>query len=223
MDKEKEILRSWEANAGNWINVIEENSIESRKLITNKAIVDSVLSAKPSNVWDLGCGEGWLSAKLSANGIEVTGTDAISGLIEKAKLQSPGKFFVVTYDDIAAGHTPFSYKFDIIVINFALIGKESAEQLLHALPSYLNPAGKLFIQTLHPHSRKGINDYASGWKEGSWDGLNAPFVMPYQWYFRTLEDWLLLLSASGFSSVSVSEYFHPHTGNPLSVIFECAC
>ena len=68
MDKEQYIIQSWQVNAGSWINLIESNGIESRKLITNKAIIDTVLAAKPVSVLDLGCGEGWLSQKLSDKG-----------------------------------------------------------------------------------------------------------------------------------------------------------
>jgi 2-polyprenyl-3-methyl-5-hydroxy-6-metoxy-1,4-benzoquinol methylase len=222
MSKEEKIIESWNANAANWIDIIECSGIESRRLVTNKAIIDAVIVANPKYVWDLGCGEGWLSAALQQQGMIVAGTDGIAELIEKAKQRSPADFFVVSYEDIASRRIAFGHLFDAIVINFALIGKESTENLLMALPSYLSAAGKLFIQTLHPFSRKAMNDYNSGWKEGSWDGLGDQFVMPYQWYFRTLEDWLRLFRSSGFASVRYSEHFHPQSGNPLSIIFECS-
>lgn len=222
MKNEEKIIESWNANAANWIGIIENSGIESRRLVTNKAIVDAVVTANPKYVWDLGCGEGWLSAELVKKGISVTGTDAVADLVEKAKQKTEGIFFVASYEDIADGKISFDQLFDAIVINFALIGKESTENLLNTLPPFLTAAGKLFIQTLHPHSRKAIDDYTSGWKDGSWDGLSGQFVMPYQWYFRTLEDWLQLLNNSGFASVKYSENFHPHSGNPLSIIFECS-
>jgi hypothetical protein len=93
--------------------------------------------------------------------------------------------------------------------------------VLPFLSKILTGSGKLFIQTLHPESRKAINDYESGWKEGSWDGLGEQFTMPYQWYFRTMEDWLKVLKQSGFDNVKVTEVLHPQTAKPLSVIFEC--
>jgi hypothetical protein len=128
---------------------------------------------------------------------------------------------VASYEDIASDKVTFSQLFDAIVINFALIGKESTENLLTSLPSNLFEQGKLFIQTLHPYSRKSMNDYVTGWKQGSWDGLGDQFTQPYQWYFRTLEDWLLLLDSSGFDKIKTTETTHPQSGHPLSVIFEC--
>lgn len=221
MNNEQKIIDSWQVNASNWIDIIDSNGIESRRLITNKAIVDAVVKSKPASVLDVGCGEGWLSKELFENGIEVSGVDVIPALIEKAQEKVKGDFFVASYEDIYLEKISFSKKFDAIVINFALIGKESTENLLSALPKFLTEDGKLFIQTLHPDSRKAINDYESGWKEGSWDGLGDQFSEAYQWYFRTMEDWLSLLDKSGFKQLSVTEVLHPISGKPLSVIFEC--
>ena len=222
MTQEQKIIHSWQANAANWIDIIDSNGIESRRLITNKAIVEAICNVKPLSVLDIGCGEGWLSKELYNNGIEMTGVDVIPELIEKAKEKTIGNFFVASYEDIYLNKISFSKLFDAIVINFALIGKESTENLLSFLPELLTASGKLFIQTLHPESRKAMNDYESGWKEGSWDGLGGQFSLPYQWYFRTMEDWLLLLGQSGFNKIITIEVLHPHSGRPLSVLFECS-
>lgn len=221
MNKEQDIIQSWQANAGNWIRIIEDGGIQSRKLVTNKAIVDIVCGEKPVSVFDIGCGEGWLAKELGDRGINVSGADIIPELIDKAKEKAKGNFVVASYEDIAAFKTSLTGAFDIIVINFALIGKESAEQMLASLPRYLGPGGKLIIQTLHPIGRKKMDDYVSGWKNGSWDGLGHQFTQPYQWYFRTLEDWLTLLNNSGFGKIYFTEPVHPATREPLSVIFVC--
>ena len=221
MSNEQKIINSWQVNAGNWIDIIDNNSIESRKLATNKAIVNAVCKSKPASAFDVGCGEGWLAKALQDKGIEIYGVDVIPELIDKAKQKVKGDFWVASYEDITAGKIIFPKLFNAIVINFALIAKESTENLLAALPRYLAPGGKLFIQTLHPHNRKAVDDYTTGWKEGSWDGLGEQFTMPYQWYFRTLEDWLILLGESGFSKVKIGEVLHPVSAKQLSVIFEC--
>jgi 2-polyprenyl-3-methyl-5-hydroxy-6-metoxy-1,4-benzoquinol methylase len=221
MNHEENILSSWHTNASNWIDLIAQNGIESRKLATNQAIVDAILNVKPATVLDIGCGEGWLAAVLAANDIRVTGVDAIPALIENARQKVQADFLVASYEDISNGTAGLKGPFDAVVINFALIGKESTEKLIAAIPACLSPQGVLFIQTLHPYHRKALNDYASGWKTGSWDGLGAQFTQPYEWYFRTMEDWLQLLKNSGFGNVSVKEILHPSTNQPLSVIFQC--
>ena len=222
MDNEQRIIESWTANAGSWISLIEENGIESRKLATNKAIVDAVVNLNPTTVLDIGCGEGWLAKELAGRGMELTGIDVIPELVEKARQQSKGTFLVASYEDIFFRMVPLTSLFDVIVINFALIGKESTEKLLGALPFYLVPGGKLLIQTLHPHQRKTMDDYVTGWKEGSWTGLGDGFSMPYEWYFRTMEDWLELLRSAGFSNIKTTDVLHPDTQQSLSVIFECS-
>jgi 2-polyprenyl-3-methyl-5-hydroxy-6-metoxy-1,4-benzoquinol methylase len=221
MDKEQKIIDSWIKNAGNWIELIENNKIESRKLVTNKAIIDAVIKNKPQAVLDIGCGEGWLLKILQDKGIIVTGVDVIPVFIEKAKQQIRGDFLLASYEDLASGKIQFTRLFDLIVINFALIGKESTETLLKALPPLLVQGGCLLIQTLHPDSRKIMNDDVSGWKEGSWNGLGDQFKHPYRWYYRTMDDWMNLLHRSGFNTVHVTEFFHPENQQPLSVIFDC--
>ena len=223
MDKEQYIIQSWQANAGNWIRLIESGGIESRKLVTDKVIVNAIITAKPSSVFDIGCGEGWLAKELFDRGISVSGMDIVPELVAKAKEKVKGNFFVASYENIYS----YTFKmrlsklFDAIVINFALMGKESAKNLLASLPHYLLPEGKLFIQTLHPHTRKELNDYVTGWKQESWNELGDQFILPYEWYYRTMEDWLELLDRSGFGNIKTTETAHPQSGQLLSVIFEC--
>src|SRR5256885_2172438 len=97
------ILESWERNATPWTAAVRENQIESRRLVTNAAIVDAVLSRSPRTVLDLGCGEGWLVRTLSERGIRAIGVDAIPALIDQAARTGGGEFRVASYEDIAAG------------------------------------------------------------------------------------------------------------------------
>ncbi|MFM2138804.1 MAG: hypothetical protein RJA57_1111 [Bacteroidota bacterium] len=218
--REQAILASWEKNARRWIDLIQRRGIASRNLVTDSAIVEAVLSQKPHTMLDLGCGEGWLCRMMAGKDIQVTGADAIPELIEYARQSGPGRYVLAEYASIASGKVTFSHRFDVITLNFALLGKESTAQLLAALPQQLEPGGCLLIQTLHPGIRESEGE-SSGWKEGSWEGLQADFTDPYEWYFRTLEDWLHLIKEAGFSRVQATDYPHPETGAPLSVIFEC--
>jgi len=218
MSKSEIILKSWEGNAKAWIATIENNELESRKLVTNHAIVETVLAHLPSKVLDLGCGEGWLSRELRNHGIQVFGTDAIAALVESARKKDGDFYFQYGYEQIAAGHHELPFPFDLVVINFALIDKEATENLLHYLPSLLGPNGKLIIQTLHSFAIPP-EEYKTGWKEGSWNGMKREFVLPYQWYFRTLENWMHLFSTAGFRLADLKEPVHPESGKPLSLIF----
>ncbi len=144
-------------------------------------------------------------------------------LIDKAKQNSTRHIFTLHRMKIFFKKgLPFSDLFDAVVINFALLAKESTEKLLAALPKLLVPDGHLIIQTLYPQSRKEINDYTTGWKTGSWDGLGEQFTKPYEWYFRTHEDWIKLFNDSGFKLIEEINPVHPVSGKPCSSIFICS-
>ncbi|ANE50191.1 class I SAM-dependent methyltransferase [Flavisolibacter tropicus] len=219
MSQSATILESWEANATNWIVTIDNQEIESRKLVTNAAIVDAIKKYSPKRIIDIGCGEGWLTRTLQQADIEAEGVDAIEILVNNAIVKGGPHYFIGSYSDIVSGKVLEPYNYDSAVINFALLDKEESEKLIRYLPSILIPQGLLFIQTLHPLVIAETGSYVSGWKEGSWTGLKQPFVLPYQWYFRTLQDWCQLFINAGFKIEEIREPVHPQTLKPLSLLF----
>ena len=80
-EQDYDILDSWVKNAQSWIDVIEGEKIESRNLVTNKAIEEAILHYRPASILDLGCGQGWLTHRLHTLGIAAHGVDAIRELI----------------------------------------------------------------------------------------------------------------------------------------------
>jgi 2-polyprenyl-3-methyl-5-hydroxy-6-metoxy-1,4-benzoquinol methylase len=211
------IVESWQKNASPWTAAVRQNQIASRALVTNQAIVDAVLSRSPHTALDIGCGEGWLSRALAQHGIHTIGVDVIPALIEEARRAGGGEFRHVSYEEIAGGE--LDVKVDVAVANFSLIGKESVEGVVRRAPALLNPGGSLVIQTLHPVFSCGEEPYADGWRKGSWSGFSDQFSDPAPWYFRTMETWVGLLTASGFRILEMREPLHPDTGRPASVIF----
>ena len=211
------IVDSWSKNASPWTTAVRENQIASRALVTNKAIVDAVLSRSPRTVLDIGCGEGWLARALAEHGVSAVGVDVVPALIEQARKAGGGEFRISSYEDIAAGRLDVSV--DLVVANFSLIGKESVEGVIRRAPSLLNSGGSLVIQTLHPVASCGDESYADGWRTGSWAGFSEEFSDPAPWYFRTMESWETLLADSGFRILETREPVHPETGKPASVIF----
>ena len=211
------IVDSWRKNASPWTTAVRENQIASRALVTNKAIVDAVLSRSPRTVLDIGCGEGWLGRALAEHGVSAVGVDVVPALIEQARKAGGGEFIISSYEDIAAGRLDVSV--DLVVANFSLIGKESVEGVIRRAPSLLHSGGSLVIQTLHPVASCGDESYADGWRTGSWAGFSEEFSDPAPWYFRTMESWETLLADSGFRILETREPVHPETGKPASVIF----
>ena len=124
---DEKIVDSWLKNAFPWTATIRDGQIESRKLITNDAIITAVASRAPKTAVDIGCGEGWLAHRLAEQGVEVLGTDVVPELIAQAQAAGKGRFQVASYEDMAEGK--ITGKFDVAVCNFALLGRESVDGL----------------------------------------------------------------------------------------------
>jgi len=212
-----QIIESWRKNARPWTKAVRGHQIESRKLVTNKAIVDAVMSRTPRTALDIGCGEGWLARELARHKVEVIGVDVVPDLVDQARRAGGGDFRVASYEDIAAGN--LNVRVDVAIANFSLIGKESVEGVLRRTPILLNDGGALIIQTPHPVAACGDLPYADGWRKGSWAAIDEEFTEPAPWYFRTVESWIELLTESGFRPPEVIEPIHPNTKTPASVIF----
>lgn len=213
---EQQIIHSWNKNAGPWIRAVQEEQIESRKLVTNQAIIATILRYRPQTALDLGCGEGWLARQLATHGIRVMGVDAVPALIENAKRLGGGEFAVYSYEQIIDG--VLENQFDAVVCNFSLLGKESVDHLMRHIPALLNDGGHLFIQTLHPLIAGGDAPYQDGWRSGSWTGFSAEFSDPAPWYFRTMGAWIKLFLDSKLTLTELLEPLHPNTGKPVSLL-----
>ena len=231
--REQEIIRSWHSNAAPWSEAIRTASIASRELVTNQAIIDAVASVAPSRVLDIGCGEGWLARALSALGMCVTGVDVVPELVAQAVASSDTPTGHATSSGTMPGTTTFLVQdyasiasrrwrggpFDAAVCNFSLLGLESVDSLIAAVPYYLERSGYLLVQTLHPVAACGAEPYQDGWREGSWQGFSGKFRDPGPWYFRTLENWKALLESCGFDIVECREPKAAGTVTPASVIW----
>ncbi len=213
---ETRIIDSWRKNATPWARAVQAQTIASRRLVTNDAIISAVLDCKPKSVLDVGCGEGWLTRQLSPLVDSIAGIDAIPELIEEAQRRSAHRFEVMAYDDLASGALDLTA--DLMVCNFSLLGKESGDAVVNATQTLLRPGGHLVIQTLHPLMACNEAAYQDGWREGSWLGFDDTFSDPAPWYFRTLESWVALVNTGGLRLVSLREPLHPETGLPASLI-----
>jgi 2-polyprenyl-3-methyl-5-hydroxy-6-metoxy-1,4-benzoquinol methylase len=215
-----QIVDSWKRNAAPWTHAVRGKEIESRRLVTDRAILDAALACEPSTVIDLGCGEGWLSLALMRNGIGVTAVDVVPALVLAAQQAGVIDSRVLSYEEIAAGK--LDLRADLVICNFSLLGKESVDALLRAVPTLLKPTGTLLVQTLHPLAACGDLPYVDGWRPGSWAGFSDAFRDAPPWYFRTLSSWLDLLRTSGLTLQALQEPLDPRTGKPASVIFRAS-
>lgn len=166
---EDALLDSWHQNAQAWIDAVRHGAIESRRQVTDQAILLAILGRQPERVLDLGCGEGWLLRALADRGIEAVGVDGDRTLVDAARAAGAGEVHLASYAQLAEAKVPVGKDYDLICANFALLHQDIIE-LLSAMRTLLVPGGALVIQTLHPWS-VADGDYQDGWREESLPGL----------------------------------------------------
>ena len=110
MDEQRKqaIQYSWQANATAWTEAVRGQRIESRRLATDRAMLNAIRAHQPRRVLDLGCGEGWLCRALAAEDVETLGLDASAPLIEAARQAHPqGAYRCLTYDALVFSYARF--------------------------------------------------------------------------------------------------------------------
>jgi 2-polyprenyl-3-methyl-5-hydroxy-6-metoxy-1,4-benzoquinol methylase len=214
-DAEERLRRSWEQNAAAWSSAVRSQSIESRRAVTDAAVLDAVLAHEPRRVLDAGCGEGWLTRALAARNVEVTGFDGSAELVALAERAGGGTFLRLEYDEVADEPTRAGTDHDVVVCNFSLIGRD-IDRVLRAFRA-IAPRGRLVIQTLSPAAADA--DELDGWREESFASMPGAWSgMP--WYFRTPASWRALLTDAGWTDIRCHTTLHPQTRRPASLILD---
>lgn len=212
------IEQSWIANADAWTAAVRSGGIASRRLVTDRAVWDAIADRSPARVLDLGCGEGWLTRKLAAAGVQATGMDASAPLIEAARSAcAAAEYRVLGFDALVDDPAAAGVDYDLVVANFALLGDPLQPLLSAVRQAALRAGGTLIVQTVHPLSVAA--PYADGWRIESFQGFagNTPW-MPMPWYFRTFGSWVALLREAGLQLEQVREPLHPDTGTAASLL-----
>ncbi|HEX2835406.1 MAG TPA: methyltransferase domain-containing protein [Thermoanaerobaculia bacterium] len=219
MSEREQLRRSWEENASAWSEAVRHDAIESRKLVTDEAIVRAVLELHPQTLLDLGCGEGWLARTLTVEGISVVGVDASAALIAAARELGGGRFLQLSYE--ALGSTAeIDERFDVIVANFSLLA-DNIHDVLVTVRQFLKPEGALVVQTVHSAFNAGTEPYADGWRVETFAAFPGSWPEKMPWYFRTLASWQRELHAAGFVITEIREPLHPRSHIPASILFLC--
>lgn len=215
---QQEVLKSWNENADEWVRTLEEKRIPSRE-VTNNAITSILSQLSATKILDCGCGEGWLTRKMTEIGKESIGIDATSALIANAKTRGQESFYLMSYDDINSGREIPEGPFEVVVFNFSIYQKDGLIQLFKNIKKTMIKNGSILIQTLHPNFMKqqGL-PLKSQWIEDSWKGLSGDFKNGHRWFARTFDDWATIFSKSDLLQKERIEVADSEN-NPVSVIF----
>ena len=212
---ESTLLQSWHHNARAWTEAVRSGAIESRRQVTDQAMLLAVMWRQPERVLDLGCGEGWLLRALAERGFEAVGVDGDPTLVEAARVAGSSPVHVASYEDLVEAKVDIGRDYDLICANFSLLHQDIIP-LLAAMNALLVPGGALVIQTLHPWS-VAAGDYQDGWREETFNGFKGQW-QPMPWYFRTLSSWLNALDMAGLQLISLREPQHPQSPVPQSLL-----
>ncbi|AOR35202.1 SAM-dependent methyltransferase [Streptomyces fodineus] len=114
----------------------------------------SWLPEHPADVLDLGCGTGSLSLLAAEQGHRVTGVDASSAMVERARAKLAGRDAVVLRGDAAAPPVG-EQRFDVVLVRHVLWTLPRPERVLRRWRDLLRPGGRLVLVegvwgTVHP-------------------------------------------------------------------------
>ncbi|MBW4559701.1 MAG: methyltransferase domain-containing protein [Mojavia pulchra JT2-VF2] len=216
-DLEHRLHSSWNKNANAWTKAVRDGLIPSRRVATDAAILEVLMALRPRRVLDVGCGEGWLTRALVAQGIETFGVDGSPALVQHAQAAGSGRFCTLTYEAIIKEPSQLDGPYDLVVCNFSLLG-ETIVPLLAVLGTVLSSNGHLVVQTVHPWSACGDQAYTDGWRTESFMNFGNDTWEPMPWYFRTLNSWLTVCNQARLQVCQCIEPLDPITQHPLSLI-----
>lgn len=149
-------------------------------------------------ILDLGCGHGWLSARLAAAGATVVGVDGSHALIEQAQAAYPDLAWHV--HDLTEPAPDSWGRFDIVLAHMVLMDVPDLNELLASVARLLKPGGTFLFTILHPsffnqpivesppdrwtRAVRGYLDHET-WQINSFGG-HRHYHRPLAWYVQQL-------------------------------------
>jgi len=203
-----DIISEWNRNAEARHKQILSNIDISYHKILIPTIIRLVADVSNKRIIDVGCGSGYLTAKLGGKALHVTGVDPSKEMIRIAKReygQIPRvEFHNLSIQDFLRKHS--DRQFEVAVSNMSLITIPYLDEALKAISSLLLPNGIFAINITHPcfynlyrkyedpnsfqyhlsHAQRG--NFMISIDVGGLPSLTTHFHRPLQKYFRSLRD-----------------------------------
>ena len=149
-----------------------------------------LLEAKSGErILDVGCGTGHLTAKIAANGAQVTGVDRSPEMIQEARAAYPALRFEV----MDARQLTFSDKFDAVFSNATLHWIKEPHRAVESIARVLRPGGRFVAE----FGGKGNVARVMAAVERAWPKTGLPLPVPNPWYYPSLAEYASLLEKHG--------------------------
>jgi ubiquinone/menaquinone biosynthesis C-methylase UbiE len=212
-------LESWNRAAAGWDRDIARPGSYRTHLITDA--LRQLPDMKGKSVLDAGCGNGFFTSWLAAQGAKAEGVDGSEEMIRLARASYPSIEFSVA--DLTEPLPHASGGYDYIVANMLLMHMNKISVFLAEAYRLLKPEGRLIVSVLHPC----FNQPTSKLYKSLWHKLTGqkPAALAYDYYqqqrgrfeshlktnlthyHRTLEEYSKEFGAAGFA---ISTMIEPH-------------
>ena len=149
-----------------------------------------LLEVRPGEkILDVGCGTGHLTAKIAADGAQVTGIDQSAEMIQEARAAYPALRFEV----MDARGLSFPNRFDAVFSNATLHWIKEPERAVAGIAGVLRPGGRFVAEFGGKGNIAGlVTAVERAWPKA---GLRQP--MPNPWYYPSLAEYASLLEKHG--------------------------
>jgi SAM-dependent methyltransferase len=163
----KDIEEQWDEAADAWSDFVRMGKDWTRNELNNPAMFEMLGDIKDKKILDLGCGEGFNSRLMAANGALVTGVDFSKNMIELAIQEEKGeKLGIEYYVADAADLSIFEDQiFDIIASFMAIQDVADYKGAIKEANRVLKDSGRFVFIIPHPCFEVRILD---GKKIGGW-------------------------------------------------------
>ncbi|OBJ82025.1 class I SAM-dependent methyltransferase [Mycobacterium asiaticum] len=108
------------------------------------ALVDALVGSGAVNVLDVGCGDGFLAARLARRIPHVTAIDVDEPVLQRARTRFPDAGIQWMHGDVMTAELP---RFDAVVSNAALHHIDDTRAALARLAGLMTPGGTLAVVT----------------------------------------------------------------------------
>lgn len=212
----------WDPVAGWYDQLVGESGSEYHREVVLPGLLRLLAPCPGERVLDVACGQGVLCRVLHQRGIEVTGVDAASALIDAARQRGPESIRYEVADARSLDFLP-SLQFHAATCVLAIQNINPLQALLSGVSRLLVEGGRLVMVMMHPCFR-GPKETSWGWDESKKVQYRrvdryliprkAPIVahpgesdQTYTWTFhRPIESYVKSLRSAGLFIDAIEEW-----------------